>query len=92
MNNTIDPLNIIKSTKGKFFGISYTNKMGETKSYTCRMGVRKHLRGGEKYFVPDSVTVYSVTGNNRGYKTFVLEQINSIKVGTTYWVAGWSVK
>ena len=85
MNNTIDPLNIIKKTNGKFFGISYTNKKGETKSYTCRMGVRKHLRGGEKNFVPDSVTVYSVTGGNRGYKTFVREQINSIRVGTTVW-------
>lgn len=86
MNNTIDPLNIIKSTKGKFFGISYTNKKGETKNYTCRLGVKKHLRGGEKYFVPDSVTVYSVTGSNRGYKTFVRDGVNSIKVGKTVWV------
>jgi len=85
MNNTIDPLNIIKATKGKFFAISYTNKKGETKNYTCRLGVKKHLRGGEKYFVPDSVTVYSVTATNKGYKTFVREQINSIRVGTTVW-------
>jgi hypothetical protein len=85
MNETVDPLKIIKSTNGKFFGISYTNKKGETKDYTCRTGVKKHLRGGEKYFVPDSVTVYSVTSSNRGYKTFIREQINSIKVGTTVW-------
>jgi hypothetical protein len=85
MNNLIDPLKIIKSTKGKFFRISYTNKKGETKDYICRIGVKKHLRGGEKRFVPDSVTVYSVTNSNKGYKTFVREQINSIKVGTTVW-------
>ena len=92
MNNTIDPLKIIKNTKGKFFAISYTNKKGETKSYTCRMGVKKHLTGGIKAFVPDSVTVYSVTLNNKGYKTFVLDQINSIRVGATHWVSEWSVK
>lgn len=83
-----DPLTIIKETKGKFFGISYTNKKGETKNYTCRMGVKKHLRGGDKYFVPDSVTVYSVTGGNKGYKTFVRGGINSIKAGTVVW-SGW---
>lgn len=85
MNKSIDPLNIIRSTKGKFFSICYTNKKGETKNYTCRMGVKKHLRGGEKFFIPDSVTVYSVTSGNTGYKTFVREQINSIRVGTTVW-------
>jgi hypothetical protein len=85
MNTEIDPLKVIKSTKGKFFSVSYTNKKGETKNYTCRTGVKKHLRGGEKYFVPDSVTVYSVTASNRGYKTFIREQINSIKVGITVW-------
>jgi hypothetical protein len=85
MNNLIDPINVIKSSKGRFFAVSYTNKKGETKRYTCRMGVKKHLTGGTKYFVPDSVTVYSVTAGNTGYKTFVRDQINSIKQGATVW-------
>lgn len=82
MNNLIDPLNIIKTSKGRFFGISYTNKKGETKKYTCRMGVKKYLTGGVRVTVPDSVVVYSVTSGNNGYKTFVRDQINSIKIGT----------
>lgn len=85
MNNLIDPINVIKTSKGRFFSVSYTNKKGETKKYTCRMGVKKHLTGGTKYFVPDSVTVYSVTSGNTGYKTFVRDQINSIKIGTVVW-------
>ena len=31
--------------------------------------------------VPDSVVVYSVTSGNTGYKTFVRDQIDSVKCG-----------
>jgi hypothetical protein len=34
--------------------------------------------GGSKTIVPDSITVYSVTAGNTGYKTFVKAGIHSI--------------
>lgn len=80
MNNTIiNPLEVIQATKGKFVSVTYKNKKGEVKQYIVRTGVKKYLSGGTKPIVPDSVTVFSVTGNNPGYKTFLSEGIQSIK-------------
>jgi len=73
-----DPIEIIRSRKGKFVKVYYTNQKGVTKGYTVRTGVKKHLMGGTKPHVPDSITVYSVTSGNTGYKTFVKGQIQSI--------------
>ena len=73
-----DPLEIIRSQKGKFTKVYYTNQKGITKGYTVRTGVKKHLMGGTKPHVPDSITVYSVTAGNTGYKTFVKGGIQSI--------------
>lgn len=73
-----DPIEIIRSRKGKFVKVYYTNQKGQTKGYTVRTGVKKHLMGGSKPHVPDSITVYSVTAGNTGYKTFVRAGIRSI--------------
>jgi hypothetical protein len=81
---TNDPIEIIRSRKGKFTKVFYTNQRGITKGYTVRTGVKKHLMGGTKPHVPDSITVYSVTAGNTGYKTFCKAQIQSIvKKGST---------
>jgi len=80
MNATAtDPIEIIRSRKGKFVKVYYTNQKGITKGYTVRTGVKKHLMGGSKTIVPDSITVYSVTAGNTGYKTFVSGQIDRIE-------------
>jgi hypothetical protein len=78
----MNPIDIIKSSHGKFVKVVYTNKTGVTKNYTCRMGVKKHLHGGTKFFIPNSITVFSVTVGNTGYKTFVKDQIQTVKYGT----------
>lgn len=78
----MNPLDIIRSIKGgRFMSVTYTNQKGEVKRYTCRTGVKKHLRGGIKVHTPNSITVYSMSINNMGYKTFVESQINSIRCG-----------
>jgi hypothetical protein len=82
MNTNTNPLEVMRLTSGKFTHVLYTNKKGETKSYTCRLGVKKHLHGGMKYFIPNSITVFSVTSGNVGYKTFLGDSINRIKCGT----------
>lgn len=73
-------LSILKSTAGKFASVVYTNAKGETKPYVVRLGVKKHLRGGTKPHVENSVTVYSIT--SKGYKTFKAEGIKSVKCGS----------
>lgn len=73
-------LSILKSTRGRFASVVYTNAKGETKPYVVRLGVKKHLKGGTKPLVEDSVTVYSM--NAQGYKTFKAEGIKSVKCGS----------
>jgi hypothetical protein len=72
-------LDIIKDTKGRFFSIYYKKKDGSMGRYTARMGVKKYLRGGQSYKPDNSITVYSVTNNNKGYKTFLVEGIKEIR-------------
>jgi len=73
----------IKATSGKFAKVIYRRKDGEQKSYTIRTGVKKYVVGVGKFTVPNSVTVYSVTAGNKGYKTFLLDGIKSVKCGNT---------
>jgi hypothetical protein len=81
----MSPLSILKTTKGKFAKVAYTNAKGVTKTYQVRTGVHKHLHGGEKPICLDGITVFSVTNGNKGYKTFKAEGIQSINCGKISW-------
>jgi hypothetical protein len=77
-----NPINILKKTNGKFTSVTYTNKLGITKSYTIRTGVRKYVTGyGIKKNNIDSITVFCVDINKLGYKTFKLNGIKKIRCG-----------
>jgi len=71
----------IKATKGKFAKVTYQKKDGSVNTYTVRTGVKKYVTGVGKHPIPNSVTVYSVTAGNKGYKTFLLNGIRSVKCG-----------
>ena len=43
----------ILASNGKFFGVTFTKKNGETREMICRKGVKKHLKGGELMFDPN---------------------------------------
>ena len=72
---------MFKATKGKFAQVVYQKKDGTTSKYTVRTGVKKYVTGVGKHPVPNSVTVYSVTAGNTGYKTFILDGVKSFKCG-----------
>jgi hypothetical protein len=57
---------LIKATKGRFFSIVYTRKDGQTNTYVCRTGVKKHLTGGQNHPPANSVTVYAPPSFNQG--------------------------
>lgn len=79
-NNPTNPINLIKSLGGRFASVTYRKKDGTVQRYTVRTGVRKFLAGGTKVFIPDSITVFSMTGSG-GYKTFLSEGILKVKSG-----------
>jgi hypothetical protein len=90
----IEPKSILQATKGRFTKVAYTNMKGETKKYTIRLGVRKYLsfsteKPYQKTTPEGAVKVYSVTKGNTGYKTFYLDQIQSIQCGSLTFVRVW---
>jgi len=73
---------IIKALIGnQFFSVTFTKKNGEERTLNGRLGVKKHLKGGEKSYNDDDfnyLTVYDV--QNNGYRTVNLDTVSSIKV------------
>ena len=77
-----NPLKVLKQTGGRFASVTYTNKVGRTKTYTVRTGVHRYTKGiGKKSIVPNSVTVFCVDWWDRGYKTFKRTGIKEITCG-----------
>jgi hypothetical protein len=84
-NNPTNPINLIRSLGGRFASVTYRKKDGTVQRYTVRTGVKKFLMGGTKHHIPDSITVFSVTGSG-GYKTFLQEGILTVKSGNRSYV------
>ena len=80
---------LISETNGQFFTVTfYKRSTGEERTMNCRLGVKKHLQGGEKRYSDKEkqlITVYSV--DSKGYRTIPIEGLTQLKVaGRTYQV------
>lgn len=72
---------LIKSTNGRIFSASFVKKDGSSREMTCRLGVKKHLKGGELAYDPseyDLMTVFDLQKNQ--YRMINLDTITSITV------------
>ena len=69
---------------GKFFTVTFTKKDGTTRKFTCRTGVKKHLRGGtSKNTNPNHLIVWSLA--DKGYRTVNIDAITKLTFnGETY--------
>lgn len=73
---------------GKTFHVEFTKANGEFRKMDCRMGVKKHLKGGEATYKrnPKNVGVYESLRDSKGhftdgqYRCFSEERVISIKV------------
>ena len=61
---------------GKFFSCFFTKKDGTLREMNCRLGVEKHLKGGEKTLTDNYICVYDVKAN--GYRAIDPEKVISI--------------
>jgi hypothetical protein len=80
-------LNELRKLVGnRIFSVVFTKKDGTDREMVCRLGVSKHLKGGEKKYDPDSLnylTVYDL--QSEGYRTINVNTLKKIKVdGVTY--------
>jgi hypothetical protein len=73
---------LIKKIIGtRFFSVTFTKKDGTERTINARLGVKKHLKGGEKSYNNNDfnyLTVYSV--KDKGYRTVNLDTIKEIKL------------
>ena len=80
--------NLIKSTKGKFFTVTFIKKDGTERVMNARLGVKVYLKGGTLAYDAESKGLVPVwdpiaqkeTGN--GYRMITLATITNIKIGS----------
>ena len=68
---------------GRIFGVSFIRRTtGELRTMSCRLGVKKFLRGGKLSYSPAEkqlLTVFSMS--DKGYRSIPLESIQRVSVG-----------
>jgi hypothetical protein len=68
----------ILNSKGKIFTVTFTKKDGTIRVMNCRLGVTKHLKGGESTLNPNEyITVYDM--QNKGYRAINRQTIIDVK-------------
>ena len=73
--------NLVKSTKGHFFGVKFTKKDHTERVMNARIGVKKFLKGGENKVVGldnSYMTVWDKHAN--GYRTVNLATVKELTV------------
>ena len=71
---------IIHDTDGKIFSVSFTKKDGSHRDMTARLGVTKHLKGGERAFNPDDYNMLFVFDTHKeGYRTIPFDRLLELR-------------
>jgi len=74
-------MKLMKSTNGRVFSVEFTKKDGSLREMNCRLGVTKHLKGGELAYDPkeyDLMTVFDMASN--GYRMVNLSTLKKVTV------------
>lgn len=92
-NNIINPSAIVTDTlnlknlqnlvsDGAIFSVEFVKRSnGELRKMVCRMGVKKHLRGGDKAYDPTKhnlLTVFDM--ENKGYRSIPVDTVQRLHV------------
>ena len=86
--NRRDILNLLKENKDQFFSVVFLKKNGELRPMNCRLGVKKHLKGGKLSYNPkerNNLIVFDM--QKEGYRTINLDTLITINMkGVEYHV------
>lgn len=70
--------NIVAESNGKIVTVTFTKKDGTLRVMTCRLGVTKHLKGGESTLDADQyITAFDFA--SKGYRAINKDTIISVK-------------
>lgn len=74
---------------GRIFSVTFTKRTtGEIRHMVCRLGVQKHLKGGEKAFDDAEKGLLTVFDTQKsGYRSIACESISQIKIDGDEWNA-----
>lgn len=63
---------------GRVFGVKFVKKDGTDRTMNCRLGVKKHLKGGSNTtsHINKYLTVYSI--NDKNYRNVNMETVTSV--------------
>lgn len=80
MNQLSDNVHLLKKILGNsFFSVVFVKKTGELRKMQCRLGVKKHLKGGELKYNPDDHSYMIVFDTvKQAYRTINLNTIQYI--------------
>ena len=84
--DTTNAVKLIRATQGKIFTVSFIKKDGTLRKMNCRLGVTKHLKGGELAFDPkeyDLIPVFDLQKN--AYRMINLDSLVEVTInGETF--------
>lgn len=81
-----EPKQIRALVGSKIFSVVFEKKDGTLREMVCRLGVKKHLKGGELSYDPDEKNYLVVFDmQSEGYRTININTLKKIKFeGVTY--------
>ena len=77
---------LIKQTNGQIFTVEFLKKDRTVRIMNCRLGVKKHLKGGEMKYDPSEYEMLPVFDvQKQDYRMIALDTIQKVTVdGRTY--------
>lgn len=72
---------LIQQTNGQIFSATFTKKNGELRQMNCRLGVTKHLKGGELAYEPaeyDLIPVFDV--QKKAYRSISINTLTNVTI------------
>ena len=77
--------NEILATNGKIFSVEFTKKDGTIREMHCRLGVKKHLKGGKRLNPnKDHIIVWDI--QKKGYRTIDTNKLSRFTFGGKTWI------
>jgi hypothetical protein len=76
-----EPKQIKELVGSKIFSVTFVKKDGTLREMTCRVGVKKHLKGGELKYNPEELNYLTVFDmKEQDYRTININTLKKIKV------------
>ena len=73
-----EAVRLLRSTKGKFFGVELTKKDGNERTRNCKKLVKKAIKGSRKQHPYNIIPVYS--NNDRSYRSFDINRLIELRI------------